>query len=281
MHKNSLYRGLPCCRSVPRYPAALRRRAFRPAWTAALAPARTWTAAGFFGAGLDTYERSFYKVPMGKGEQTRQAILDEAFALASCIGVGALSIGVLAERTHMSKSGLFAHFGSKEELQLAVLRESQQRFAEVVLRPAFRKPRGLARLRAIVDNWLDWTKAACLPGGCVINAAAIEFDDQPGPLRDEVRNGVEALHRVLADAIAKAVVTGELRADTDIGQFVFELNGIYQATQQSHRLFNDPDADRRALVAFERLIRDNTVIPQNQVSVDTKAGPAGIETRSP
>lgn len=196
---------------------------------------------------------------MGKGEQTRQAILDEAFSLASCIGVGGLSIGVLAERTKMSKSGLFAHFGSKEELQLAVLRESQRRFGEVVLRPALRQPRGLARLRAMLVNWLDWTQSANLPGGCVINAAAAEFDDQPGALRDEVRNALLALRRSLGEIVAKAIETGELRPDTDIEQFVFELNGIYQATQQNRRLFNDPDADRRALAAFDRLVRDSAV----------------------
>lgn len=196
---------------------------------------------------------------MSKGEQTRQAILDQAFSLASCIGVGGLSIGVLAERTQMSKSGLFAHFGSKEELQLAVLRESQRRFAEVVLRPAFSKPRGLGRLRAIVINWLNWTKVVNLPGGCVINAAAVEFDDQPGPLRDEVKHALLALRRTLADTVAKAVAVGELRADTDVEQFVFELNGIYQVTQQSRRLFDDPEADRRALTAFDRLVRDHAV----------------------
>ncbi|MBI3095736.1 MAG: TetR/AcrR family transcriptional regulator [Rhodocyclales bacterium] len=201
---------------------------------------------------------------MGKGEQTRQAILDEAFSMASRIGVGALSIGVLAERTRMSKSGLFAHFGSKEELQLAVLRESQARFAEVVLRPALRLPRGLGRLRAMVINWLDWTRAVNLPGGCVINAAALEFDDQPGPLRDEVRNSLLALRRTLAETVAKAVETGELRPDIDIEQFVFELNGIYQATQQNRRLFSDPDADRRALAAFDRLVRDHAVIQQKE-----------------
>lgn len=209
-------------------------------------------------------ERSFYKVVMGKGEQTRQAILDEAFSLASCVGVDGLSIGVLAERTHMSKSGLFAHFGSKEELQLAVLRESQQRFAETVVRPALRMPRGLARLRTMVLNWLDWTNACNLPGGCVINAAAAEFDDRPGPLRDEVRNALLALRRTLAETVAKAVQTGELRADIDIDQFVFELNGIYQVTQQSRRLFNDPDADRRALAAFDRLVRDHAVNPTKE-----------------
>jgi AcrR family transcriptional regulator len=201
---------------------------------------------------------------MGKGEQTRQAILDEAFSMASCIGVGALSIGVLAERTRMSKSGLFAHFGSKEELQLAVLREAQQRFADIVLRPAFRQPRGLGRLRAIVVNWLSWTREANLPGGCVINAAAAEFDDQPGPLRDEVKNGLLALRRVLAETAAKAVETGELRPNTDVDQLAFELEGIYQVAQQSRRLLDDPHADRRALVAFDRLVADHAILREKE-----------------
>lgn len=196
---------------------------------------------------------------MGKGEQTRQVILEEAFSLASNIGLEALSLGVLAERTGLSKSGLFAHFGSKEELQLAVLRHAQSRFAEIVVRPALRAARGVKRLRAIVTNWLDWTRLASVPGGCVINAAASEFDDQPGPLRDEVRNALQTLHRTLKDTVAKAVETGELRPDTDIEQFVFELNGIYQVTHQRRRLFNDPDADRRAMIALDRLVRDNAV----------------------
>lgn len=198
---------------------------------------------------------------MGKGEETRQAIIDEAYSLASCIGVGSLTIGSLAERTRMSKSGLFAHFGSKEELQLAVLRESQDRFAEVVLRPAMREPRGLPRLRAIMLNWLDWTRAANIPGGCVINAAAAEFDDQPGPLRDEVRKALFSLRDFLRDAVAKAVVEGHLRADTDVDQFAFELSGIYQATQQSRRMLNDPEAPQRAMAAFERLVRDHSPTP--------------------
>ncbi|MCF8177982.1 MAG: TetR/AcrR family transcriptional regulator [Sulfuritalea sp.] len=201
---------------------------------------------------------------MSKGEETRQAILDEAFSMASCVGVGGLSIGGLAERTHMSKSGLFAHFGSKEELQLAVLRESQQRFANIVLRPAFRQPRGLARLRAIVVNWLDWTKVANLPGGCVMNAAATEFDDQPGPLREEVKNGLLALRRTLTDTITKAIEVGELRSDTDADQLAFELEGIYQVTQHSRRLFDDPDADHRAMIAFDRLVRDNAVLKEKE-----------------
>lgn len=199
---------------------------------------------------------------MGKGEQTRQVILDEAFSLASSIGLEALSLGVLAERAGLSKSGLFAHFGSKEELQLAVLRDAQRRFGEGVVRPALRVARGVKRLRAIMSNWLEWTRVAGVPGGCVINAAAAEYDDQPGPLRDEVRNAFSTLHRTLRDTVVKAVETGELRPDTDIEQFVFELNGIYQAAHLRRRLFNDPDADRRALVAFDRLVRDNEVTPE-------------------
>jgi len=201
---------------------------------------------------------------MGKGEQTRQIIIDEAFSLASCIGVGGLSIGVLAERTRMSKSGLFAHFGSKEELQLAVLRESQERFADAVVRPALREPRGLPRLRAVLANWLDWTRAVNLPGGCVINAAAAEFDDQPGPLRDEVRTAMRALQQTLGVIVAKCIEVGDLRPDTDVEQFVFELNGIYQATQQQRRLFNNPDAGRRAMAAFERLVRDCQTTPAEE-----------------
>lgn len=194
---------------------------------------------------------------MGKGEETRQAILDEALALCSKVGVSGLSIGTLADKAGMSKSGVFAHFGSKEELQIAVMRESQQRFVDIVVRPALRAPRGVARLRALMTNWLDWTQQARLPGGCPMNAAANEFDDQPGPVRDAVEAGMADGRRLLANAVRLAVETGELRPDTDIDQFVFEFNGIILVNMQSKRLFGDKDANRRALDAFERLVRDN------------------------
>jgi len=193
---------------------------------------------------------------MGKGEETRQAILDEAVALCSQIGVSGLSIGALADKAGMSKSGLFAHFGSKEELQIAVLRESQQRFVDTVVRPALKAPRGIARLRAILANWLDWTNRAQLPGGCPLNAAANEFDDQPGPVRDAVEAGLADGRRLLANAVRLAVEAGELRPDTDIEQFVFEFTGIVLVSMQNQRLFKDKDANRRALEAFERLVRD-------------------------
>jgi AcrR family transcriptional regulator len=194
---------------------------------------------------------------MGKGEETRQAILDEALALCSQVGVSGLSIGALADKAGMSKSGVFAHFGSKEELQIAVMRESQQRFVDIVVRPALKAPRGIARLRAIFTNWLDWTERAQLPGGCPMNAAAQEFDDQPGPVRDAVEAGLADGHRLLANAVRMAIEAGELRPDTDIDQFVFEFTGLTLANMQSKRLFKDRDANRRALDAFERLVRDH------------------------
>lgn len=193
---------------------------------------------------------------MGKGDETRQAILDAALALASQVGVSGLSIGALAEKAGMSKSGVFAHFGAKEELQIAVLREGQQRFVDNVVRPALKAPRGIARLRTILANWLDWTRKARLPGGCPMNAAAQEFDDQPGPVRDAVEAGLADGRRLLANAVRMAIEAGELRPDTDIDQFVFEFSGIVLVTMQSQRLFRDKDANRRALDAFERLVRD-------------------------
>lgn len=193
---------------------------------------------------------------MGKGEETRQVILDEALSLSSQIGIGSLSIGALADKAGMSKSGLFAHFGSKEEMQIAVIRESQQRFIDTVVRPALKEPRGIARLRAFLVNWMDWTRRARLPGGCPLNAAANEFDDQPGAVRDAVAAGLADGRRMLANSVRMAVEAGELRLDTDIDQFVFEFTGIVLVAMQNMRLFREKDASRRALDAFERLVRD-------------------------
>jgi len=121
---------------------------------------------------------------MSKGEQTRDAILDIALAKASQVGLGALSIGELAKEAGMSKSGLFAHFDSKENLQLEVMKSAAQRFIDQIVTPALRAPRGEPRVRALFENWFRWAKDSKLPGGCLFIAAATELDDQPGPLRD-------------------------------------------------------------------------------------------------
>jgi AcrR family transcriptional regulator len=191
---------------------------------------------------------------MSKGSQTRAAIVEQALALASQDGLSALTIGTLAERSGLSKSGLFAHFGSKEELQLAVVRGVRQLFSDFVFSPAMQHQPGLPRLRAIVENWLKWTATAKLPGGCVMTAAAYEFDDHPGPVKDLISQSLRELRKTLARAAHTAMQAGQLRADTDPEQLAFEICSLYLGAQLDARLFGDPNAWQRALDAFEKLI---------------------------
>lgn len=189
-----------------------------------------------------------------KGEQTRTTILDEALKVASKLGLEGLTIGSLAEATGMSKSGLFAHFGSREELQLAVLEHAAQRYGETVLRPALQLERGLPRLRIMFERWLDWAIASGLPGGCIMIAAAAEYDDRPGPIRDAVIANQHRGNALMQKAVRLAVEEGHLRDDTDPEQIAFELLGIVLATHNHRRLLGDREARKRALVAFEQLI---------------------------
>lgn len=192
--------------------------------------------------------------PTSKGEQTRTAILDEALKVASKLGLEGLTIGTLAEATGMSKSGLFAHFGSREELQLAVLEHAAQRYGEQVLMPALRIERGLPRLRAMFERWLDWAIASGLPGGCIMIAAAAEYDDRPGPIRDAVIANQHRGNGVIRKAARLAVEEGHLRNDTDPEQIAFELLGIVLAAHNHRRLLGDKEARKRSLIAFEQLI---------------------------
>lgn len=191
---------------------------------------------------------------MSKGEQTRLAIVDAALAQASESGFESLTIGALAERIGLSKSGLFAHFGSREELQLAAVDAAAARFAETVFVPALKARRGLPRLRALFESWLDWTVRSGLVHGCPMQAAAIEFDDRPGPLRDAVVGHYERLESELARAVRLAVDQGHMRADLDVEQFVFEMLGIVFVYQHQTRLLNRERAAARARGAFERLV---------------------------
>lgn len=188
-----------------------------------------------------------------KGEQTRAAILESALALASRDGLDSLTIGSLAEATGMSKSGLFAHFGSREELQLAVLAQGEMLFGAKVLQPALAQPRGVARLRALFANWLDWTGSS-ERGGCVMLGAAAEFDDRPGPVRDALVRGQRAWSTVLQKAVRLAIEEGQLRPDIDVEQFVFECFGIALSFHHHARLLGDARARRKALAAHEELI---------------------------
>lgn len=192
---------------------------------------------------------------MHKGEQTRTLILNEAVALASQVGLEGLSIGTLAGRLGLSKSGLFAHFGSKEELQLLTLKQAQTVFLERVLSPALKQPRGLPRLEALASNWLAWIESNDdLPGGCLILAASVEYDDRPGAVRELLVAGQRELRGAIAKAIRLAIDDGHLKPQTDPWQLTFDLFGIVLATHHDRRLLGDSRAVDRARTAFGRLI---------------------------
>jgi AcrR family transcriptional regulator len=191
---------------------------------------------------------------MSKGEHTRAAILDVALAQASEAGFESLTIGSLASRSGMSKSGLYAHFGSREELQVAAIEAAAARYTETVFLPALKARRGLPRLRALFEYWLDWTARIGLAHGCPMQAAAVEFDDRPGPVRDAVVEHFTRLERELGRAVELAIGERHLHADLDVGQFVFDLMGIILAYHHYARLFDAAPAESRARNAFERLI---------------------------
>lgn len=191
---------------------------------------------------------------MRKGQQTRSAILEQALAVASRTGLAGLTIGSLAERSGLSKSGLFAHFGSKEGLQLAVIQGVRELYSRLVFQPAMQQQPGLPRLRAIVQNWLEWTAGANLPGGCIMTAAAHEFDDCPGAVRELVSQSLRELRKTLARSVRLAAEAGQLHADIDAEQLAFEICALYQGAQLDARLFGDARAGERALIAFENLI---------------------------
>ncbi len=191
---------------------------------------------------------------MSKGEETRAAILDAALASASRVGLGALSLGDLAQQVGLSKSGLFAHFESKEHLQLEVVQRAKDRFVEVVIGPALRQPRGEPRVRALYENWFRWSSASELPGGCVFIAAASELDDRPGPLRDSIVAAQRDWLGVLAQAARIAIEEGQFRAGLDADQFAWEVKATILAYHHFARLLQAEDAKARAFRAFEALL---------------------------
>src|SRR3954468_9141667 len=194
-----------------------------------------------------------------KGERTRAAILDEALRLVSKAGLDDLTIGTLAEATGLSKSGLFAHFGSREDLLLAVLEHGQRQFTDVVLKPALAKQRGVPRLRSMFTNWLAWTESAELPGGCPMIGGAAEFDDKPGPVRDMLAGGQRTWIETLKRAVRQAVDERQLGADTDPGQIAFEMFGIALVVHHHRRLLGYRKARERALTALDSLFQRHAV----------------------
>jgi AcrR family transcriptional regulator len=191
---------------------------------------------------------------MTKGAETRHAILDRAIRLASEAGLEGLTIGTLADDLELSKSGLFAHFRSKEALQIQVLDHAADVFIQSVVRPALKAPRGEPRLRVLFERWLDWARANELPGGCLFVAAASELDDRPGPVRDRLVELQRDWFGVIAISFLKGVVEGHFREDADPDQFAQDLYGIMLGYHHASRLLQDPAAERRARRAFEQLL---------------------------
>jgi len=191
---------------------------------------------------------------MQKGQQTKAAIVEAALGLATQIGVEGLSIGALAEVTQMSKSGVFAHFGSREELQISVIREYHARFEEEVFYPAMREPRGLPRLRALFANWMKRTSVE-IDSGCIYISGAVEFDDRPGPVRDALASSVMTWHAAMRRALVAAREEGHLRDDVNEDQMLFEIHGLILALHYEARFLKNPGSIARANAGFDNILR--------------------------
>lgn len=190
---------------------------------------------------------------MTKGAQTREAIVDTAVGLAFRVGLGGLTIGELARAQQMSKSGLFAHFRSKEALQLAALARARESFVDLVVRPALSAPRGLLRIRELFERWLDCGRGG-VPGGCLFVKAATEFDGQPGALRDQLAQDHQDLFDTISQVCRSGVSVRQIRPDVDAEQFAHDLYGVMLVFYLTHRLLADPAAEAHARTSFETLL---------------------------
>lgn len=184
---------------------------------------------------------------------TRQAVIDRAVEIAGRLGVAGLTIGSLASASELSKSGLYAHFRSKEALQLAVLGAARERFVDQVIRPALAASRGEPRVRVLFERWLVASTGGS--AGCLFVSAATEFDDQPGPVRDQVVRDHWDLVESLAQVYRSGVKEGAFREDLAPEQFAHDLHGLMLAHFHAFRLLHDPAAETRTRFAFERLMQ--------------------------
>ncbi|MDP9901602.1 TetR/AcrR family transcriptional regulator [Variovorax ginsengisoli] len=193
-----------------------------------------------------------------KGQQTKAVIVDAALALAAQIGLEGLSIGAVAELTKMSKSGVFAHFGSREELQISVVREYHARFEQEVFYPALQTARGLPRLRAMFANWMKRTSTE-IDSGCIYISGASEFDDRPGPVRDALVESVSIWQAAVLRAIVLAKAEGHVQQEADERQVAFEIHGLILALHYEARFLRVPGAIARAHVGFDNILLRNAV----------------------
>jgi AcrR family transcriptional regulator len=191
-----------------------------------------------------------------KGRQTKATIVNAALGLASQIGLEGLSIGALAEVTGMSKSGVFAHFGSREELQISVIREYHDQFESEVFYPALSCARGLPRLQSLFDNWMQRTTTE-IDSGCIYISGAVEFDDRPGSVRDALASSVNTWQNALQRSVAQAQVEKHLTDKADPLQVAFEIHGLILALHYEARFLRNPGAADRARKGFSEIVARN------------------------
>lgn len=197
-----------------------------------------------------------------KGQQTKATLIEAALGLATQIGLEGLSIGAIAEVTRMSKSGVFAHFGSREELQISVIREYFSRFEQEIFYPALQAERGLPRVRALFGNWMKRV-AVEIQSGCIFISGAVEFDDRPGPVRDALASSVQTWLQALNRAIEQAQESGELDPAAQPDQIAFEIHGLILALHYEARFLKNPASLQRANTAFANiLVRYSASAPQ-------------------
>lgn len=185
---------------------------------------------------------------------TLAAILDTALEMAAADGLESLTIGEVAKRLGLSKSGVFSRIGSREALQKAVIEEYDRRFLQDVFVPAMREPRGLPRLNAVMRLWLQRARDVEIRTGCIYCAGAFEFDDREGPLRELLLDGTRRWRSALKRTVIQAIAAGHLKPDTDADQLVYELDGLFVALMREARFLRDPKAADRAWTAYERLV---------------------------
>lgn len=191
---------------------------------------------------------------LSKGEETKRTILDHAAKLSTQIGLEGLSIGRLAEDLGLSKSGLFAHFASKEALQLQTLEYAAERFVDAVVKPAIAVTRGEKRVRALIERWIEWPKVSGFPGGCFFVAVSVEFDDRPGTIRERIARMQRDWLETIAATVRTAIDEGHFRKDVDPEQFAFELYGHMLVGHLGWRLLDDKKSASRARKAYESLM---------------------------
>jgi AcrR family transcriptional regulator len=204
---------------------------------------------------------------MRKGELTRAAILDVALELASREGLEGLTIGLLADKMNMSKSGVFAHFGSREDLQMEVLKLYHHRFEQEVFFPSVKEARGIPRLQAMFARWIKRVSVE-IASGCIYISGAVEYDDRPGPIREELVAMVRAWQGALLRCVEQCIAAEQLQPDTDAQQMVYEMYGLILALHHDARFLRRPGSVDRAKVGFDRLLENYRTIRQVSISLE-------------